>query len=90
MSLVIGLFKEHSMQAVIGIMGRIAGLGAVMRITIAGIRIRISGGSSVQIQDTVRSQLLAEPYNHVERQNTQRRERPTSTTLGTLVAPKLS
>ncbi len=90
MSLVIGLFKEHSMQAVIGLMGRIAGLSARMRITITGIRIRISELSSVQIQDTVRSQLLAEPHNHVERQNTQRRERPTSITLRTLVVPKLS
>jgi|GEM_PF-5601295 len=91
MSLVAGLFKEHSMRAVIGTMGRIAGLSVRMRITIVGMRIRISEPSSVQIQENaVRSQLLAESFNHAERRNTQRRERPISTTLGTLVVPKTS
>jgi hypothetical protein len=41
----------HSMQAVIGITGRIQGRSHVMRITIAGIRIRISVLVFSQIQE---------------------------------------
>jgi len=43
-----------SMQAVIGIMGRIAGHSLVMRITIAGIRIRISVLVCSQIQEILK------------------------------------
>ena len=50
MSLIAG-----SSRAAIGIMGRIAGLGLVMRITIAGIRIRISAVSSLQIQEILKT-----------------------------------
>ncbi len=40
------------MQAVIGLMGRIAGRSAGMRITIAGMRIRISARTPSRIQGT--------------------------------------
>ena len=42
----------HFWRAVIGITGRIQGLRLRMRITIAGIRIRISVLSFLQIQDS--------------------------------------
>ncbi len=42
------------MRAVIGIMGRIAGHSLVMRITIAGIRIRISALVCSQIQEILK------------------------------------
>lgn len=83
----------HFLRAVIGIMGRIAGLSHVMRITIAGIRIRISAVSCLQIQDVLSTysnssnfsnilrKLLAELINPVERQNTQRRRRLISTDI---------
>ena len=77
-----------SMRAVIGIMGRIAGHSLVMRITIAGIRIRILAVSFSQIQEilniygystNILRKLLAELIDPVERQNTQRRKRSVST-----------
>ena len=43
------------LQAVIGIMARIAVRRAVMRITIAGIRIRILAGVQASIQDILRA-----------------------------------
>jgi hypothetical protein len=70
-------YKVHSMRAVIGITERMPVHRHVMRITIAGIRIRISAGRHLQIQENLtnlRSQLLTELTNLVERQNTQRRE----------------
>ena len=57
------------MQAVIGIMGRIAGRGAGFCITGPGMRIRISAGSFVQIQEKkcADSQLLADPADLAEK-----------------------
>jgi len=43
--------KVHCWRAVIGIMGRIAVPRVVMRITITGIRIRISAVAGSRIQD---------------------------------------
>lgn len=42
---------RSSMQAVIGTMGLIAGLGLEMRIIIDGMLIRISAGASALIQE---------------------------------------
>jgi hypothetical protein len=46
-------FRSHFWQAVIGIMGRIAVCSVRMRITISGIRIRISARAFSQIQGVV-------------------------------------
>lgn len=43
------------LRVAIGVVGRIAGLGLVMRIIIAGIRIRISAVSSLQTQDILKT-----------------------------------
>ena len=70
-----GGLMGSSWRAAIGIMARIAGPGAGMRITIAGIRMRISALAGARRQGAT---LLAEPSGHVVpgepgQQNTQRR-----------------
>lgn len=54
---VIGWGVGHCMQAVIGRMGRIAAHGVGMRITIAGMRIRISARRQSWIQDIMGPEL---------------------------------
>lgn len=56
----------HLLQAVIGIMARIAGLRVRMRITIRGIRIRISAAGSLEdSKNPTLSRLCINPNTNV-------------------------